>query len=105
MIRITEIRVTPHQEARLRGYATITFDGVFVVRGLKIIEGKSGRLFVAMPSRKKPDGTYQDVAHPIAQDFRDLLEKAVLEEYTASLRAGAEDGARPVDRASAPELP
>ena len=54
-IRITEVRVTPRWEDRLRGYATVTLGGVFVVRGLKIIEGKSGRLFVAMPSRKLHD--------------------------------------------------
>lgn len=93
VIRITEVRVTPRQEDRLRGYATVTFGGVFVVRGLKIIEGKTGRLFVAMPSRKKPDGTFQDICHPIDRGFRESLEKVVLDEYTRSLRAGPGDSA------------
>ena len=89
MIRITEIRVTPKEDARLKGYASLTLDGVFVIRGLKIIEGKTGRLFVAMPSRKRSDGTYQDMAHPITPDCRKVLEEAVLEAYTLSLRDGA----------------
>jgi stage V sporulation protein G len=92
MIRITEVRVTPQKEARLRGYATVTLADCFVIRGLKVIAGKSGRLFVAMPSRKKPDGTYQDIAHPITPEFRLLLETAVIQEYNSALRAGSEQG-------------
>jgi stage V sporulation protein G len=101
-IRITEVRVTPRWEDRLRGYATVTLGGVFVVRGLKIIEGKSGRLFVAMPSRKKPDGTFQDICHPIERTFRELLEKEILTEYTRSLRAGAGDAVGTGDAAPPP---
>jgi stage V sporulation protein G len=86
MIRITEVRVTPKSDARLRAFASVTLDGVFVIRGLKIIEGKEGRLFVAMPSRKRPDGSYQDIAHPITSEFRITLEDALLAEYTRLLR-------------------
>ena len=89
MIRITEIRITPKEDAK--AYASLTLDGVFVVRGLKIIEGKTGRLFVAMPSRKRPDGTYQDMVHPITSQCRNVLEQAVIGAYTRCLRAGAQD--------------
>jgi stage V sporulation protein G len=89
MINITEIRITPRGDDRLRAFVSITLDGCFVVRGLKIIEGKQGRLFVAMPSRKKPDGTYQDVAHPITPDFRNHLEDLVIGEYNRLLQSGA----------------
>lgn len=52
-MEITEIRVKLMEESedRLRAFCSITIDGCFVVRDLKIIEGTSGP-FVAMPSRK-----------------------------------------------------
>ena len=87
MIRITEVRLTPTTHARLRAFATVTLDEAFVVRGMKVIEGKDGRFFVAMPSRKRPDGTFQDIAHPITAECRILLEETVLAEYTRQLRA------------------
>ena len=63
-MEITEIRVTLRDEERLKGFANMTFDNAFVVRGMKIIQGNTG-YFIAMPSRKRPDGTYQDIAHPV----------------------------------------
>jgi stage V sporulation protein G len=86
---ITEIRIALLSDPRLKAFVSITFDAVFVVKGLKIIEGKEGRLFLAMPSRKRPDGQYQDILHPIRRDFRIELEEAVLAEYSRCLRAGA----------------
>ena len=52
-MEITEVRIKLMQasEDRLRGFCSVTFDGCFVVRDLKIIDGNSGP-FVAMPSRK-----------------------------------------------------
>ncbi|MBL7192136.1 septation protein SpoVG family protein, partial [bacterium] len=58
----------------------ITFDDVFVVRGLKVIQGKTG-LFVCMPSRKLGDGSYKDIAHPISNDFRQHIETLILSRY------------------------
>ncbi len=80
-MKITEIRIALRDDDKLKAFVSVTFDNEFVVRGMKIIEGKDGHLFVAMPSRKKPDGTYQDVAHPINNEFRDLLEALVIEKY------------------------
>ena len=79
-MEITEIRFTMRNEEKLRAFANVTFDSAFVIRGLKIISGSRG-LFVSMPSRRRPDGTYQDVAHPINTDMRRHLEKMVLEAY------------------------
>ena len=87
-MNITDIRIALLNDPRLKAFVSITFDGVFVVKGLKIIEGKEGRLFLAMPSRKRPDGHYQDILHPIRRDFRIQLEEAVMAEYSRSLRAG-----------------
>lgn len=85
-MEITEVKVYPVSDnEKLKGYATIVFDGCFVVRDLKIIDGNTG-LFVAMPSKKKKDGTYRDTAHPLNTETRDMIENAVLSEYERELR-------------------
>ncbi|RKX26976.1 MAG: hypothetical protein DRP45_02160 [Candidatus Zixiibacteriota bacterium] len=84
-MEITEIRVTLRDEEKLRGFANVTFDNAFVIRGMKIIQGNRG-YFVSMPSRKRPDGTHQDIAHPVNRDMRSLIEKEVLEAYEAELQ-------------------
>ena len=79
-MEITEVRVFPVNEEKLKAYATVTFDDCFVVRDLKVIHGNSG-LFVAMPSKKRKDGTFKDIAHPLNNEFRSKIEKAVLDAY------------------------
>ncbi|MCA9750981.1 MAG: septation regulator SpoVG [bacterium] len=79
-MEITDVRVSLRDEDKLKAFVTVTFDDCFVVRGVKVIAGHQG-LFVAMPSRRKADGEFQDVAHPIHQGMRDRLEKAVLAAY------------------------
>jgi stage V sporulation protein G len=73
-VKITEIRITLRDDNKLKGFASITLDDSFVIRGLKIIEGASGP-FIAMPSRKRKDGTFQDIAHPINMETRDITTK------------------------------
>ncbi len=64
----------------MKAVASVTFDNDFVVHDIKVIEGQSG-LFIAMPSRKTPDGEYRDIAHPINSETRELLQNLVLEKY------------------------
>jgi stage V sporulation protein G len=71
MIRITEVKVSLRGDEKLRRSPPVTLDGCFVIRGLKIIETARGT-FVAMPARRKADGTFQDVAHPINAETRAL---------------------------------
>ena len=87
-MEITEIRVTLRDEDRLKGFANVTFDSAFVVRGMKVIEGNDG-LFVSMPSRKRSNGTYQDIAHPINKDMRELIETSVLKAYEEEVKSRA----------------
>jgi stage V sporulation protein G len=90
-VDITEVRITLRDEGRLRAFASITFDNWFVVRGLKIIESTNGT-FVAMPSRKRGNGEYQDIAHPISREAREWLESAVISAYKEELaREGRSD--------------
>ena len=84
---VTEVRIFPVQEERLRAYVTITFDHCFVVRDLKVINGNNG-LFVAMPSKKRKDGTYRDTAHPLDNKTRQMIESRVLLEYDKEIQKG-----------------
>jgi stage V sporulation protein G len=80
-MEITDVRVKKFSgENRLKAIAAITIDDCFVVHELRIIDGKDG-LFVAMPSRKMPNGEFKDVAHPINQETRTKIEKLVIEAY------------------------
>lgn len=86
---ITEVKVFPVNEDRLKAYVSITIDNVFVVRDLKIIEGTGG-LFVAMPSKKRKDGQFKDIAHPLNQETRDMIERMVFEAYEKEIRSMGE---------------
>jgi stage V sporulation protein G len=79
-MEVTEVRVFPVDEEKLRAYVTITIDNCFVVRDLKVIKGNNG-LFVAMPSKKRKDGTFRDTAHPLNNETREMVESKVLAEY------------------------
>ncbi len=81
-MKISEVRVktVDGKKGKLKGWASITFDGEFVVHNLKIIEGQKG-VFVAMPNRKTKDGEYRDTAHPLNNEMRKNIERAVIEEY------------------------
>jgi stage V sporulation protein G len=83
-MQITEVNVFPVNEEKLKAYVAITFDNCFVVRDLKIINGKDG-LFVAMPSKKRKDGIFKDIAHPLNNDTRNLIESAVLKAYNEKI--------------------
>ena len=77
MIEITDVRVFPVEEDKLKAYVTITLDSCFVVRDLKVISGAEG-LFIAMPAKRRKDGTDKDIAHPLNADTRDLIQRAIL---------------------------
>lgn len=84
MIEITEVRVSIRNDDKLKAFVSITLNDSFVIRGLKIIKGNTG-LFVAMPSRKRPDGQHQDLAHPINDQTRKYLTEIVMREYQKEL--------------------
>ena len=79
-MEITEIKIYPVTEGRLKGYATMVIDGCFIIRDMKIIKGEKG-LFVSMPSRRKKDGSFKDIAHPLNADTRKEIENKIVEEY------------------------
>ena len=81
MINITNVKTTKIEgNMRAKGIASITIDDSFVINDIKIIETQNG-LYVAMPSRKTPSGEFKDIAHPINAEAREIIQKAVLNEY------------------------
>lgn len=86
-MEITEVRVFPVSEEKLKAYVTITLDGCFVIRDLKIIHGTAG-LFIAMPAKRRKDGTFKDIAHPLNSETRERIERAILTEYERELKKG-----------------
>lgn len=83
-MKITEVRISLRDDEKLKAFVSITLEDSFVIRGLKIIKGHKG-LFVAMPSRKRPDGTFQDLAHPINNEMRSMMEAEILSYYRQEL--------------------
>ena len=84
-MKITEVKVYPVNEDRLKAYVSLTIDDCFIIRDLKIIDGNTG-LFVAMPSKKRKDGQFKDIAHPINQETRAEIEKMIFEAYEAEIK-------------------
>ncbi len=85
-MKITEVRVSLRDDEKLKAFVSVTFDNCFVIRGLKIIKGNRG-MFVAMPSRKRPDGTFQDLCHPINNETRSWMEAEILSAYRQELES------------------
>lgn len=84
-MQITDIRVRVlSKESKMKAVVSVTFDEAFVIHDIKVIEGEKG-LFIAMPSKKTPDGEYRDIAHPINVQMRAMLQDAILEQYQQAL--------------------
>lgn len=84
-MQITDIRVRKiNAEGKLRGVVSVTFDNVFAVHDIKIIDSEKG-LFIAMPSRKFTDGIYRDISHPINTEFRTYMQETILAAYKTEL--------------------
>lgn len=82
---ITDVRIRKiATEGKMKAIVSITFDNEFVVHDIKIIEGQNG-LFIAMPSRKTPDGEFKDIAHPINTDTREKIQTSILKAYEAAI--------------------
>jgi stage V sporulation protein G len=108
-MHITEVKVFPVDEEKLRAFVSIVFDDCFMVNDIKVIQGKDG-LFISMPSRKKRNGKFKDVAHPLNNETRKMLENQILAEYDHVLsgqRSGeARDTSQPApERPESKELP
>lgn len=80
-MKVTDVRLRKIQtDGRMKALVSITLDEAFVIHDLRVIEGNSG-LFVAMPSKRTPDGEFRDIAYPINSDMRQEIQDAVMKVY------------------------
>lgn len=100
-MEITEVKVFPIQEEKLKAFVSIVFDQCFMVNDIKIIQGRDG-LFISMPSRKKKNGEFKDVAHPLNNETRRTIEEQVLAEYDRVLQDRGDPPANRGERALRP---
>ena len=90
-MKITDIRIRKiNSEGKMKAVVSVTFDDCFVVHDIKVIEGQD-KLFVAMPSRKTPDGEFKDIAHPINTEMREILQSSIIEKYDEVKEQEAEE--------------
>ena len=84
-MNITDVRVRRiNTEGKMKAVVSVTFDDAFVVHDVKVVEGMNG-IFVAMPSRKTPEGEFRDIAHPISAEAREVIQTAVLKAYQEAI--------------------
>src|SRR5699024_3839109 len=85
-MKVTDVRLRKIQtDGRMKALVSITLDESFVVHDLRVIEGNSG-LFVAMPSKRTPDGEFRDIAHPINSEMRQEIQDAVMRFMTKLMK-------------------
>jgi stage V sporulation protein G len=90
IMEITDVRIRKIDvEGKMKAVVSVTFDNEFVVHDIKVIESQNG-MFIAMPSRKTPDGEFKDIAHPINAATREKIQKAILEKYIATAASSEE---------------
>ena len=91
-MEITDVRLRRvNSEGRMKAIASITIDNEFVVHDIRVIDGNNG-MFVAMPSKRTPDGVFRDIAHPISTPTREKIQCAVLAEYERAVREESANG-------------
>ncbi len=83
-MNITQVKVFPVEEEKLKAYVSIVLDDCFLVSDLKVIQGPNG-LFISMPSKRKKNGEFKDVAHPLNRETRERMERRILDEYEKAL--------------------
>jgi stage V sporulation protein G len=79
-MNITDVKIYPMDEEKLKAFVSIVLDDEFIINDIKIIQGAE-RLFVSMPSKKRKDGNFKDIAHPIKKETREAMENIIFEAY------------------------
>ena len=79
-MEITDVRVFPVEQDKLRAFVSIVLDRCFVIGDIKIISGSNG-LFISMPSKRRKDGTFRDIAHPLNSETRQVMEERIISRY------------------------
>ncbi|MFW6306642.1 MAG: septation regulator SpoVG [Bacillota bacterium] len=84
-MNITEVRIfLTSQTGPTKAFASVTFDDCFVIKDLRVVDGRKG-LFISMPSRKDKNGEFRDICHPINTETRNLIHEAVIDKFTEEI--------------------
>ena len=95
-MEITEIKVFPVDEEKLKAFVSIVLDHCFMINDIKVIQGRDG-FFISMPSRRKRNGRFKDVAHPLNNETRRMIEDQILAQYDRAISGQEQpDDRRPV---------
>ena len=100
-MNITQVKVFPVSEEKLKAYVSIVLDDCFLVSDLKVIQGPNG-LFISMPSKRKKNGEFKDVAHPLNRETREMMERRILEEYERARDVAPPSSSAPRDAPPSP---
>ena len=76
-----EVRLRKGKFGNVKAYGSIVIDEAFVVRGIRVLEDKNGRVFVGFPSRLRSDGNYEDIAFPTTKEAYSNITDSVLKKY------------------------
>jgi stage V sporulation protein G len=79
-MEVTKVTLRAVAMNKVCAIASVVLDDAFVVHDLRIVNGEKG-LFVAMPSRKLPNGDFRDICHPINAEARQYMQEAVLAQF------------------------
>lgn len=96
-MEITEVRINLNKGGKVKAFAQIVIDDAFLVGDIRVLEGKEGLVYVAMPSRRLRNGSFRDIAHPLSTEVRRQLDEAILKEFervVSERGGGAEGGSR-----------
>jgi len=102
-VEITEVRINLNKGGKVRAFAQIVLDDVFLVGDIRVLEGKEGTVYVAMPSRRLRNGSFRDIAHPLNTEVRRKLDELILAEFHRVLeeRGGTGEDGREASRSQA----
>lgn len=107
-MEVTDIRVNLiNSDSGVKAIGSFALDGMFAVRGVRVMEDKKGRNFVAFPAREKANGEYEDIAFPLNKEFYHTLTEAIVNEYKKQLdekqsQTATEEQAKSEEKAAAP---
>lgn len=85
-MQITDVKIRKivNDDRAMKAIVSVTFDDSLALHDIKVIE-TSKKIFVVMPSKKNPDGTYKDIVHPTKSELRKLINDAVIKAYMEAL--------------------
>lgn len=81
MLNITEVRIKKINKGDLLAAASICIDDCFIVKEIRLLNGKNGR-YISMPKRKVKNRNFkQDFSYPLNNETRVQLLEVISKSY------------------------